>query len=234
MSKVAIRLEVGLKHAMNQVRESIIRWFEVHGRQLPWRTTTDPYRVLIAEMMLRRTTAKAVSRVYPLFIERFPTVQALADAHESEVVSVVATLGLQSVRTAHMIATARELKSTYGGSVPSDLTVLTRLPGVGRYVASAVLNFAFGRPVPLVDGNILHLIRRVFGIDLKGSEGEASWQFMTELGGAQQDRRLYWGIIDLVATVCLRKAPRCGQCPLNQLCQHSTSHSSQATNRAVD
>ncbi len=206
-------------NTMQQVREILIHWFESHGRSLPWRTTTDPYKVLVAEMLLRRTTAKAVSRVYPEFITRFPTVQSLADAQMSDVAAVLATLGLQSVRTSHMIATARILKMEHGSIVPPDMSTLASLPGVGRYVASAVLNFAFGHPVPLVDGNTLHLVKRLFGVVFKGCDDEEAWQFMRMLGGEQQDRRLYWGIIDLVAAICLRRAPRCGMCPLNDLCQ---------------
>ena len=202
------------------VRNLLIEWFDKEGRSFPWRETTDPYRVLIAEMLLRRTTAAAVLRVYPEFIKQFDNPTKLSNARESTIKRHLSTLGLQSIRAKQIHETARYLSKESAGSVPDSLVELESLPGVGRYIGAAVLSFAFGRPEPMVDGNVVHLVNRVFGSDFKGAIDSRAWEFMERFGGKKQDKRLYWGIIDLVATICLRRFPRCSQCPLNNLCEY--------------
>ncbi len=202
------------------VRNALIEWFDKEGRSFPWRETTDPFRVLIAEMLLRRTTAAAVSRVYPKFIKQFDNLTKLSKARESTIKRHLSTLGLQSIRAKHIHETARYLSKERAGSVPDSLLELESLPGVGRYVGAAVLSYAFGQPEPMVDGNVVHLVNRVFGSNFKGATDSRAWEFMKRFGGKKQDKRLYWGIIDLVATTCLRRSPRCGQCPLNNLCEY--------------
>ncbi len=206
------------RETLSRVREAIIGWYDKRGRRLPWRTTTDPYQVLIAEMLLRRTTARAVSRVYHTLLERFPDAQSLMRARPAEVRSLVASLGLQNLRARHLQETARLIVEQHGGRVPRTRSELESLPGLGRYGAAAVLNFAFQEGVPLVDGNVVHLLRRVFGVDLAGPDDERAWHFMAILGAPDHDPRLYWGIIDLVAEVCLRRRPRCHRCPLAEMC----------------
>ncbi len=202
------------------VRNLLIEWFDKKGRSFPWRETTDPYRVLIAEMLLRRTTAAAVLRVYPEFIKRFDNSAKLSRARESTIRRHLSTLGLQSIRAKHLHETAKYLSKERAGSVPDSLPELESLPGVGRYVGAAVLSFAFGQPEPMVDGNAVHLVNRIFGSNFKGASDSRAWEFMERFGGKKQDKRLYWGIIDLVATICLRRFPRCSQCPLNNLCEY--------------
>ncbi|MGY5874107.1 MAG: hypothetical protein RTU30_00035 [Candidatus Thorarchaeota archaeon] len=203
------------------VRASIIRWFQQEGRDFPWRSIEDPFHILIAEMFLRRTTAKAVARVYPSFIKRYDTPEKLARAHIKTLEKLLEPLGLQSVRAQHMRETARTLVKTHNGQVPTSQEQLEELPGVGRYVASATLNFAFGHPLPMVDGNIVHLVNRVFAMELSSPGDSDAWVFMKQFGGTGHDKRLYWGIIDLVATTCLRKKPRCENCPVTERCNYN-------------
>ncbi len=112
---------------------------------------------------------------------------------------------------------AKKVLKEHDGKVPGDLVALEALPGVGRYGAAAVMNFAFDAPEAMVDGNVLHLMNRLFSLGITGPTAKQIWEFMRQFGGSQ-DKRLYWGIIDLVATVCLRKAPRCHDCPLSKYC----------------
>jgi A/G-specific adenine glycosylase len=203
-----------------RVRKQIIKWFNENGREFSWRTTQNPYHILVAEMLLRRTTASAVARVYDDFLIRFNTPQKLKRARLSTVKRMISTLGLQSIRAKHLRETASILVKDYNGQVPKDAAALSSLPGVGRYVAAAVSNFAFGTPEPMVDGNVLHLMNRVFALGFESPMDEMVWDFMTRFGGKTQDSRLYWGIIDLVALVCLRRNPRCQTCPLLQNCSH--------------
>lgn len=206
------------------VQQNLLDWFEKNGRYFPWRTTTDPYSILIAEMMLRRTTATAVSRVYSSFMKRFKTPQKLAQAKLTTIESMLASLGLQKTRAKHLQEAAIQLLREYNGVVPTTVDGLTNLPGVGIYVASAVLNFAFGKSEPLVDGNVLHLVSRVFGQEYDGFEDRNAWEFMESFKPDTNCRIFYWSIIDLVALVCLRRIPRCNICPLSGVCMWHTEH----------
>ena len=199
------------------VRKSVIKWYDQHGRDFPWRSTTDPYQVLIAEILLRRTTASAVSRVFNDFMNRFESPKRLAHARESTIVRALSTLGLHSLRAKQLKETASIIVKDWNGEIPKSRESLQALPGVGVYIASAVRNFAYGESVPLVDGNVIHFISRVFGIKFKGPTDTKAWEFVTQFGGSHK-AKLYWGIIDLVATICLRRNPRCGICPLSMVC----------------
>ncbi len=203
------------------IREAIIKWYERFGRRYPWRETRDPYSVLIAEMFLRRTTAEAVMRVYPTFIMRYGTLERLSRARLSALEKILTPLGLQTIRSRNVRDAAGMIIRSHGGTIPAERSALEKLPGVGRYTAAAVLNFAFGKPVPMVDGNIVHLLNRLFATDFHGACDNRAWSFMESFGAPSHDRRLYWGLIDLVATVCLRRRPRCSRCPVNDRCAHA-------------
>ena len=201
------------------VRKKVIHWYGQHGRTFPWRNTTNSYHILIAEILLRRTTASAVSRIFNDFMNRFDTPKRLANTCESTIVQALSSLGLQSIRAKQLRETASIIVEDYNGEIPKSRESLQSLPGVGEYIASAVRNFAFGEPVPLVDGNVVHFISRVFGIQFAGPNDTKAWDFVTQFGGSHE-AELYWGIIDLVATVCQRQNPRCGACPLSKVCDY--------------
>ncbi|TET07849.1 MAG: hypothetical protein E3J86_11955 [Candidatus Thorarchaeota archaeon] len=203
------------------IRRKVIQWFEDHGRSFAWRNTTNPYHILIAEMLLRRTTATAVSKVYNSFLSQFNNPTRLAQTRESTIAHVISSLGLQSVRARQLKKTASIICKSYSGKVPISYAELISLPGVGVYIASAVRNFAFGESIPLVDGNVVYFISRVFGIKYRGPTDSDARDFMTHFGGEEQNAKLYWGIIDLVATVCFRRNSRCHICPLSELCTSS-------------
>lgn len=215
---------MGKNHAT--VRRNIIGWFREHGRRFPWRDTTDPYRVLIAEILLRRTTATAVSRIYEDFLNRFDSLERLSRARESTIARKLRSIGLQSRRAHELKKMASMLCKNHAGTVPRSHVDLLALPGVGVYIASAVRNFAYGDAVPLVDGNVVHFISRVYGISFKGPTDPEAWNFMKTCGGKYQEAKLYWGIIDLIATVCLRQNPRCSICPLSEVCSYFKGESS--------
>jgi A/G-specific adenine glycosylase len=204
------------------VRKRVIDWYSQHGRDFPWRNTTDPYQILIAEMLLRRTTASAVSRVFNDFVTRFDTPKRLARAHESTISRALASLGLQSLRAKQFKKTASIIMKEYNGEIPKSHENLQSLPGIGAYIASAVRNFAYGEATPLVDGNVIHFISKVFGIQFRGPTDKKAWEFVAKFGGSHESG-LYWGIIDLVATICLKRNPRCPICPLSKVCEWYTN-----------
>ena len=200
------------------VREKVIEWYNHHGRDFPWRTTKDPYHILIAEILLRRTTAFAVARIFNDFLSRFDTLERLARASESTIKRALVSLGLHSLRAKQLKKTASLIMKEYNGEIPRSHETLLALPGVGQYIASAVRNFAFGDAVPLLDGNVIHFLSRVYGTRYSGPTDKKASEFVAQFGGAHQPE-LYWGIIDLVATICLRRSPRCSICPVSIACE---------------
>ncbi len=205
------------------VRQAIIDWFDRYGRDFPWRHGSEPFQILVAEMLLRRTTATAVSRIYTEFINRFDSLERLARARQSTIERSLSTVGLQSVRAQQLQQMAKMVLKEYDGIIPENLAALESLSGVGRYAAAAVMNFAFGFPEAMVDGNVVHLMNRVFSLGVKGPTDNTIWDFMRKFGGPQ-DKRLYWGIIDLVTIVCLRRVPFCHECPLPKYCDFYASN----------
>ncbi len=203
---------------LTKIRTTVIRWFNAYGRPFPWRQTSDPYQILVAEIMLRRTTAAAVSRIYPEFMRVYPDASSLSKSSLQDIQKSVRNLGLQYQRSRHLRDMAISINKLYNGDVSAIQDDLRTLPGVGRYVAAAVRNFAFELPEPMVDGNITHFLKRVLGISLTGPHDENAWRIMQSIGGRKQDKRLYWGIIDIVSTLCLRKKPRCSDCPVDRIC----------------
>jgi A/G-specific adenine glycosylase len=214
-----------LESKKEQIKNQIIDWYKTNGRNFPWRKTKNTFHILIAEILLRRTTATAVVRVFPDFISRYDIPEQLASSRITTITKQVATLGLQMSRAHHLKQTASRIVKDFDGNVPNDFEKLSNLPGVGRYVASAVLNFAFGEPFPLVDGNVIHLMSRVFELKFDGPSDEEAWRFMDSFGPDAQSSVFYYGIIDLVATVCTRSSPRCSTCPLSQLCSWNNRRS---------
>jgi A/G-specific adenine glycosylase len=201
-------------------KSSILDWFEREGREFPWRRSTNPYHVLIAEMLLRRTTATAVMRVYPIFIEKYPTIKQVASAHLSSLRKILKSLGLQKIRASQIRDTARLISNRYQGHIPNEYESLSCLPGIGRYSANAILNFAFNKPRMMVDGNIMHLLNRILSLEKSDVYENDLWLIMDTLGEPHHEKQLYWGIIDLVAGICLRTNPKCLICPLLKICDY--------------
>jgi A/G-specific adenine glycosylase len=196
-------------------RASLTRWYAGRRRAYPWRTTRDPYRVLVSEVMLQQTQAARVAPAYRAFIQRFPTVTALAEAAGADVVRAWSGLGYNR-RAPALHRAARAVVEEHGGRVPSDPDALRRLPGVGPYTAAAVASIAFGVPIPAVDTNV----SRVVGRAILGEDGAERSQ-VTRAASAWLDRRDPGGwnqaVMDLGREVC-RPAPRCDVCPLAATC----------------
>jgi A/G-specific adenine glycosylase len=172
------------------VQELLLTWFEEHGRELPWRSTRDPYAILVSEVMLQQTQVSRVVPRYLEWLERWPTVDALAEASPAD--AIRAWQGLGYNRRALNLHRAARVVAEHGW--PDDLT---ELPGVGPYTAAAIGNFAFGRPVLPVDVNVGRVLERT-----GGAFGPEAAQALFDLG----------------ATVCLARVPRCGMCPLAATC----------------
>ncbi len=205
---------------LEAVREALIPWYEENRRELPWRRTRDPWRILVSEVMLQQIQVKRVIPFYEAFLERFPTVRALAEAPLAEAIRAWGDLGRYR-RVVNLHRTARILVEEFGGEVPSDPAVLVKLPGIGPYTAGAVACFAFERDVAFVDTNARRVLHRLFfGVDVPRpavSEGE-----LRRLAEAlvPHGRGWEWGqaVIELGALLCTARKPLCESCPLSNLC----------------
>jgi len=201
---------------------AVIDWQRSHGRHtLPWQNTTDAYRVWLSEIMLQQTQVAAVLGYYARFLERFPTVHALAEAPAEDVMAHWSGLGYYT-RARNLHACAKRVVADYDGVFPSDPALLADLPGIGRSTAAAIAAFSGGVRAAIMDGNVKRVFARVFGIDaypgIKPVE-DALWRraeaLLPEDGGIESYTQ---GLMDLGATLCTRSRPDCGRCPLQARC----------------
>ena len=205
--------------------QQIVAWQRSHGRsELPWQNTRDPYRVWLSEVMLQQTQVSTVLGYFARFLERFPTVSALAAGTEDEVFGLWSGLGYYS-RARNMHRCAQEVVARFGGEFPRTAVELTTLPGIGRSTAAAIAAFCFGERVAILDGNVKRVLTRVLGFagDMSSSAQErALWEQATRLlPPAEQKEAIAsytQGVMDLGATVCLPRKPSCMICPVNPSC----------------
>ena len=203
------------------LRERLLAWYDAAHRALPWRAPpgaaegADPYRVWLSEVMLQQTRVETVRGYYTRWLEHFPTLEALAAAPLDEVLKAWEGLGYYS-RARNLHRAAREVAERYGGRVPDDPTVFRALPGVGRYTAGAVMSIAYGRAEPIVDGNV----RRVFArlADDPAPSDAALWEMAERLVPGARPGDLNQALMELGATVCTPRRPRCEACPVREWC----------------
>jgi len=197
-------------------------WWLARGRRFPWRENRTPYRVLVSEVLLHRTRAGSVARIYERFVERYPSPAALAAADDSELAEMLRPLGLRW-RTELIGRMAREIVERFGGEVPCDRDALLSLPGVGDYIASAVLVFGCGKFAPLLDTNIVRIIARYHGVPASdGSRRSARFaELLSDLVDPSDPAASYYALIDLGALVCRPHRPRCGECPIRDGCHYA-------------
>lgn len=193
------------------------RWFLRHGRDLPWRATRDPYRVLVSEAMLQQTQVARVIEFYDRFLERFPTMDALAEAPPRQVRESWEGLGYYA-RARNLQALARQVTE-----LPSEPARLRALPGIGRYTAGAVASFAFERRAALVDTNVARVLRRAFAprADFKSARGhQRLWSIAESI--LPRTGKTTWvhnqALIELGALVCTARVAHCGSCPVRAQC----------------
>lgn len=196
------------------LRTRLLDWWACHAREFPWRLTRDEYRIAVTEVLLQQTSARAVAAAYPAFFDRFHSWSALDEACEEELRATIQPLGLARQRAARLKRLAGSVVDR-GGSLPADRDGLEETPGIGPYVAGAVLA-ARGEPEPLLDVNMARLMERLFGIRERADIREDPWL-------QHASRRLFpglelgWAVLDFAALVC-RPRPRCEECPLRSRC----------------
>jgi A/G-specific adenine glycosylase len=199
----------------------VVAWQRLHGRNdLPWQGTRDPYRLWLSEVMLQQTQVATVLDYYSRFLARFPDVQTLAAAPLDDVLALWSGLGYYS-RARNLHRCAQAVVADHGGHFPTDAATLATLPGIGRSTAAAVAVFAAGERAAILDGNVKRVLTRVlgFGSDLALATNERRlWQRAEALLPARGIERYTQGLMDLGATLCSARTPRCGDCPLARQC----------------
>ena len=206
---------------IREFRRRLLRWFERHGRDLPWRRTRDPYRVLVSEIMLQQTQVSRVEGFYARFLERYPTIHALARARPRAVRESWDGLGYYR-RAANLHRLARTVVAEHGGAVPGDVDALRRLPGVGRYTAGAVASFAYEQAEPAVDTNVARVIQRAFHPRLRGArKNRRVWETAARLVPSRGSRAWAFNqaIMELGALVCTARVAHCERCPVRGVCR---------------
>jgi A/G-specific adenine glycosylase len=198
----------------------LLEWGQQNRRPFPWRETHNPFAILIAEMMLRRTQARQVAGVYASFIVRYPDAQHLAAAPAEEVSASLYSLGL-AWRVPAFQQLAQALVDQYGGEVPSSYDALIALPGAGDYVASAVCCFAFNQPILLSDTNTVRVVGRLFGVatHAESRRRKPVRAMLAALLDQAHPRTYNYALLDLAALVCVPVDPACHTCPIKPHCK---------------
>jgi A/G-specific adenine glycosylase len=206
-----------------EARAAVLRWYDDRGRALTFRATRDPYAILLSEVMAQQTQIARVVDAWGRFLERFPTVDALAAATPADVLRAWQGMGYDR-RALNLRRAARAIVDEHGGQVPHDLAALERLPGIGPYTARAVASIAFGTAVGAVDTNVRRVIGRVLGGPLGPAVDAARMQAAAD-AAVDPERPGDWthAVMDVGATVCRPRTPRCEACPLAAWCRTASA-----------
>src|SRR6059036_391732 len=202
----------------------LLAWWARAARDLPWRKTRNPYRVLVSEFMLQQTQVSRVAEYYPRFLERFPDLETLARARPRAVREAWDGLGYYA-RASNLHALAKDVTRRHDATLPDDPDELIKLPGIGRYTAGAVASFAYEKPVPAVDTNVARVLSRVFFGNsrqrLSGNRQRRIWSLAAAL--IPKDGKRAWkfnqALMELGALVCVARKPKCAQCQVRPDCK---------------
>jgi A/G-specific adenine glycosylase len=200
----------------------LLGWYDRAARALPWRRTRNPYRIAVSEFMLQQTQVSRVEQYYPRFLKQFPTLEKLAAAKPKAVREAWEGLGYYK-RASNLHALARVVSRTTAGKLPSDPVELDKLPGVGRYTAGAIACFAYEKAVPAVDTNVARVLKRAFIGENHAprTTHKVLWDVATALVPKTGPRawKFNQAIMELGATVCTARKPRCPECPVRPDCK---------------
>ncbi len=209
------------KALREEVSKALLAWFEVHQRTLPWRSDPAPYRVWISEIMLQQTRVATVLPYFARWMERFPDVESLAEAELEDALALWAGLGYY--RRARMLhRAAGDIQERFAGTLPRTVKELLSISGIGRYTAGAIASIAYNEPAPIVDGNVIRILCRIFGL-----EGEARstpvqkqlWALAEALIPEGKARDFNQSMMELGALVCSPRSPSCSTCPVQTHCE---------------
>ena len=217
--KAGYRLRID-RGKLGAFQRRLLAWFRRDGRDLPWRRTRDPYRILVSEVMLQQTQVERVRDYYARFLRQYPTVRDLAAAHPARVRESWDGLGYYA-RARNLQAAAQEVVEAHGGHFPRTVEGMRALPGVGRYTAGAVASFAFGQAAPVLDTNVRRVLSRIF-VQRQPASASALDRRLWAMAEAVIPEGEAWAfnqaLMDFGATICTARAPQCPACPMRSIC----------------
>src|SRR5690242_15502981 len=202
---------------------TLLRWFAANARDLPWRCTRDPYAIWVSEIMLQQTQVKTVIPYWEHWLRELPTIKAVAKASPDKIHKLWEGLGYYS-RARNLHQAARQIVGKNGGKFPENFDDVLALPGIGRYTAGAICSIAYNQPTPILDGNVIRVLTRVFGMrgDPREKRRNAKlWQMATRLVEAAAPNscsELNQSLMELGALICTPRNPRCAECPVSRDC----------------
>jgi A/G-specific adenine glycosylase len=198
----------------------LLPWFRRHQRDLPWRRSSDPYRIWISEIMLQQTQVVTVIPYFERFVASFPTVRELAAADENEVLRHWEGLGYYR-RARQLHAAAKRIVTEHAGQFPQSHEAIWQLPGIGRYTAGAIASIAYDHRTPILEANTIRLLSRLFAQPGDSSTAAAQkvlWQLAEAIVPSKRCGQFNQALMELGSLICTPKSPRCGQCPVSELC----------------
>jgi A/G-specific adenine glycosylase len=202
--------------------KNLLSWFDENKRDFPWRVEgkANPYHILVAELMLKKTRADNASNVYTKFLELFPTPNSVLSASDADIETILQPLGLINQRKKAFFSIFTTIKNKYNGRIPSCKKDLKELPYVGDYTINAVLCFGFNKKVPIVDVNVTRICQRFFGVSAYGDPRVDThiWELLEKIIPKTRYREFNLALLDFGALVCTSKKPKCESCILNKKC----------------
>ena len=200
---------------ISSVRKLLINWYKKNGRDFPWRDTSDPYKIMIAEFMLHRTRAEQVVPVYLEFIKKYPDIKTLSTAKSNDIIKLTASLGLHR-RYKHFIESVKYIIGRHNGKFPENYDNLRKIPGIGEYIGGAIMAVSFDKPAPVVDSNIARFINRYYGLNLNRElrRKRKIIRIAYELFNYENPGLFLFAIIDFTSVICKPRIPLCQKCPL--------------------
>lgn len=208
-----------IKRRQNYFRGAILKWASMNLREFPWRRDRTPYKVLVAEIILRRTTSKAALKVYEGFLQKWPDIISLSKANPTELEEFLKAVGYHKQRAAILIEMAKYIMENYGGRIPAHKEDLLRIPHVGFYTASAILSLGYGVRAAMVDSNVQRILKRYFQKYLPERLSTKLIQEIADFLVPEENHEIYnLALLDLGALICRYNKPRCDRCPLQSTC----------------
>lgn len=205
-------------------QKRLLTWYEEYGRDLPWRRTGDPYKILVSEVMLQQTQVDRVIPKFHEFLQKYPTVRDLAEAQPEEVRKIWYPLGY-NIRPYRLHGIACETMKRYGGSIPSKEEELLSMKGIGRYTAGAIQSFAFQKDAPILDTNVMRVLHRIFiGTGDPKKQKSTLWLLAKKLIPKGKGYDFNQSLMDFGAMVCTARKPFCLLCPMRDICRTVSSH----------
>jgi A/G-specific adenine glycosylase len=211
----------------SKFQKDLLNWWTVHKRNFPWRKAKNPYQLLIAELLLRKTTAEQVRKVYPKLLEKYPSPLSLCSANKKDLENLLKPLGMQKIRADLLKKFACSYLSLFNKKSKISESELLKLPGVGKYAANAVFSLIYGKCVPMVDTNFIRILERIFGIKSNKSRPRNDpliWKKAKEILPCDRAGNFNLAVLDFSALVCKATNPKCDRCFALSYCKFASEN----------